>query len=462
MEASPALAALAAMRTAYDELAGLGLDTLTHPELLAVLGELETLCRQLPTQSHRILARLTAEASPVALGATTWRDVLTGRLRISRAEAGRRLAEASELGPRTAVAGQPLDPKLGATAGAQAAGAIGAEHVRIIRAFFERLPSWVDLTTREQAEATLVRAAVGLDPDALRKAAERLLALIDQDGPAPDDAERARRRHLSIGRQGADGMTPAQGLLDPQARATLDAIMAKWAAPGMCNPDDATPCITGTPSQEQITGDTRTLGQRQHDALTAIGRSVISSGDLGQHNGLPVTIIVSTTLQELESATGHAVTGGGTLLPMSDVIRMASHARHYLAIFDKKHAEVPLYFGRAKRCASPGQRIVLHARDRGCTHPGCTVPGYGCQVHHIEGWVKDHGQTDIDVEVLACGPHNRLAEQGWQVRIRNDGAVEWIPPPPLDTGQTRINTYHHPDRTLVDLESEREDGPDAA
>ena len=247
MEASPALAALAAMRTAYDELAGLGLDTLTHPELLAVLGELETLCRQLPTQSHRILARLSAEASPVALGATTWRDVLTGRLRISRAEAGRRLAEASELGPRTAVAGQPLDPKLGATAGAQAAGAIGAEHVRIIRAFFERLPSWVDLTTREQAEATLVRAAVGLDPDALRKAAERLLALIDQDGPAPDDAERARRRHLSIGRQGADGMTPAQGLLDPTGPGHPRCHHGQVGRPGHVQPRRRHPVHHGHP-----------------------------------------------------------------------------------------------------------------------------------------------------------------------------------------------------------------------
>ena len=32
----------------------------------------------------------------------------------------------------------------------------------------------------------------------------------------------------------------------------------------------------------------------------AMGRSVLSSGTLGQHNGLPATIIVTTTLQELE------------------------------------------------------------------------------------------------------------------------------------------------------------------
>ena len=256
-------------------------------------------------------------------------------------------------------------------------------------------------------------------------------------------------------------MTPVHGLLDPQARATWEAIAAKWAAPGMCNPDDSEPCIKGTPSQEQISGDTRSVGQRQHDVLTAIGRSVLASGELGQHNGLPVTVIVSTTLQELQSAAGCAVTAGGTLLPMSDVIRMACHAHHYLTVFDE-HTGQALYLARSRRCASPAQRIVLHSRDRGCTAPGCPVPGYGTQVHHIAGWAKDNGQTNIDVEVLACGPHNRLAEHGWTVRINATGHVEWIPPPDVDTGQARTNTYHHPDRILKDPEPEREDGPDAA
>ena len=71
-------------------------------------------------------------------------------------------------------------------------------------------------------------------------------------------------------------------------------------------------------------------------------------------------MIVSTTLNELESGRGQAVTGGGTLLPMSDVIRLASHAYHHLVIFDR-HTEIPLYLGRTRRTASAGQRIVLHA-----------------------------------------------------------------------------------------------------
>ena len=166
----------------------------------------------------------------------------------------------------------------------------------------------------------------------------------------------------------------------------------------------------------------------------AMGRSVLASGTLGQHNGLPATIVISTTLKELESGAGQAVTAGGSLLPMPDVIRMASYAHHYLVIFDN-HTRLPLYLGRSKRIASSGQRIVLHARDRGCTFPGCTVPGYGCQAHHGKrGWSKG-GQTNIDEEVLACGPHNLLVEEGgWTTRIRKDGRIDWIPPPHLDTG----------------------------
>ena len=102
-------------------------------------------------------------------------------------------------------------------------------------------------------------------------------------------------------KQGPDGMSKISGLLDPEARATLEAVFAKWAAPGMCNPDDQSPYVTGTPGQAAIQGDTRSLGQRNHDGLTAMGRAVLASGQLGRHNGLPCTIIVSTTLKELGS-----------------------------------------------------------------------------------------------------------------------------------------------------------------
>jgi hypothetical protein len=116
-----------------------------------------------------------------------------------------------------------------------------------------------------------------------------------------------------------------------------------------------------TPAPEVIDGDYRSTAQRNHDALNAAARALPASGDLGKHNGLPASIIVTTTLRELEAAAGTGLTGGGTLLPMSDVIRLARHAHHYLCIFDHGKA-IGLY--HSKRLASPGQRIVLYAKDR--------------------------------------------------------------------------------------------------
>ena len=118
----------------------------------------------------------------------------------------------------------------------------------------------------------------------------------------------------------------------------------------------------------------RSPAQRNHDPLKAMGRSVLTSGQLGQHNGLPATIIVSTTLPELESGCGQAVTATGSLLPMPTVIKMASHAYHFLTIFDKDTGRA-LHLGRTRRIASADQRIVLHARDRGCTRPAAPWPG---------------------------------------------------------------------------------------
>ena len=184
---------------------------------------------------------------------------------------------------------------------------------------------------------------------------------------------------------------------------------------------------------------------------------MLASGKLGQHNGLPASIVVTTTLQELEAAAGRGLTGGGTLLPMSDVIRLARHARHYLAIFDKGK---PLALYHTKRLASPGQRIVLYAKDRGCSAPGCTVPGYYSEVHHVTDWAICR-RTDINDLTFACGPHHRLLKPGsWTTRKNAKGDTQWIPPPHLDKGQPRTNTFHHPEKLLPDGDGDDGDGDD--
>jgi hypothetical protein len=417
-------------------------DALTTPERLALLEGCEWIRRCLPAVEHPLINQLAEQADASELGGKL-APALANRLRISRAEASRRIHEATDLGERTALNGEPLPPVLEATAAAQRNGQIGTGHVAVIRGFFHRLPDFVDVETRAQAEAQLAHLAGEHRPDELAKLADKLTDCLNPDGDFTD-VDRAKRRGITIGKQDLDGMSPISGYLTPEARATIDAVFAKLAAPGMCNSVDDTPCTSGTPSETAVQGDTRSAAQRNHDALLAAARALLASGDLGQHNGLPASIIVTTTLQELEAGAGKALTGGGTLLPMSDVIRLAAHAHHYLAIFDKGRA-LALY--HTQRLASPAQRIVLYAKDRGCSFPGCSVPGYLCEVHHCHRYAT-HPVTDINELTFGCGPNHKLAEQGWTTRKNSRGDTEWIPPPHLDHGQPRVNTFHHPEKLL--------------
>ncbi len=442
--------AMANLCAAYDAFDACDFDSLTAPEVVSMIDDYQTLACRMPTQWHRLLTRLQAETTPAQMGAKSWNEVLRIRWRMSTTEASRRLHEAADLAARSSLVGQPMEPVLPAVAAAQSAGLITGEHVTAIRDAIKAVPSWVDTITRAQFEVDLVRVAVGVGPKELRETAALRLFLLDQDGREPDDAERARKRRVATGRQGRDAMTPLMADLTPQAWAVWEVIFAKYAAPGMCNPADEEPCTSGTPTQAQIDNDDRTLAQRQHDAMLVVGRIALMSGELGNLNGLPVSVIIRTTLQDLESRAGIGVTGGGTTLPIADVITMGAHAHHNLAVFDGVTGQA-LALYRTKRVASPSQRIMLIARDGGCTKPCCTVGAYGCQVHHAsQDWAKG-GNTNVDDLTLACGTDNRLVDGdgGWQTTINTRGECEWTPPPALDHDQSRINYYHRPEALLT-------------
>lgn len=296
----------------------------------------------------------------------------------------------------------------------------------------------MDVSTRQAAEADLAGKAAQYRPDELARYAQRVMDWLHPDGDLTD-TERARKRGITLSNQQYDGMSRLSGYLTPQARATFEAVLAKLAAPGATNPDDHTPVIDTTPDAAAIDRDTRSQAQRNHDGLLAGLRALIASGKLGQHNGLPVSIVVTTTLTDLQTGAGKGFTGGGTLLPMADVIRMTSHAHHYSpasgrypqAIFD--HG-TPLALYHTKRLASPAQRIMLFANDRGCTKPGCDAPAYHSQAHHVTAWTST-GRTDITELTLACGPDNRLAEKGWTTHNNTHGhrMATTTPPRPRPT-----------------------------
>ncbi|MFZ0834496.1 MAG: DUF222 domain-containing protein, partial [Mycobacterium sp.] len=261
-------AALDRLEAAIDAVGQLSFDAVPELDCVAVLDRLMTIVRKVSASQYELVNRLSERAVASDIGGPLAR-VLADRLSIRPGAARRLIKDAAQLGHRRAMTGERLAP-LWPTAAAQVrAGAIGAEHVSVIGDFFHQLPGFVSFAERERAEVMLGAMAADLRPDQLQKAAERMAALINPDGTF-SDVDRARKRGFRWGRQGSDGMSQGMLVADPQLRATLDAVIAKLGAPGMCNPEDADPTVDGEPGEAAVRGDTRSRAQRRHDALTAM------------------------------------------------------------------------------------------------------------------------------------------------------------------------------------------------
>jgi hypothetical protein len=107
-------AALDAQDAADAAIRGLDIDALSPAVRLRVLEQLEASRRRQVAASHDIIASLAREESADVGGPV--HKVIADCLRISYAEARRRLRDAEQLSPRLTLTGQQLPPELPATA----------------------------------------------------------------------------------------------------------------------------------------------------------------------------------------------------------------------------------------------------------------------------------------------------------------------------------------------------------
>jgi hypothetical protein len=419
--------ALDAIDAAHDLLRATSSDLAGNRFRADIAERLETQERVNRGLMYRIFAELADPPDDTGSIAQV-RSILWKRLRITPGEITRRFRLGARVRPRRSLTGETLLPELPELAAAVEAGSVGDDHIRSICRAVDVLPACVSPTDSAAAERTLVEQARHVDAGIVTKLGERIADYLNPDGLFSDE-DRARRRGLRLGAQGPDGMSRLSGLIDPEARAYFEAVDAA-VRPGRHNPNDTDAC------------DDRTPAQRCHDALKLCLETAIASGGLGVHRGHPVTVVVTTTLAALENAAGSARTGGGSRLPMRDLIALAAKSVHYLAVFDD-HTERPLYLGRQKRLATADQRLICYARDRGCARPNCLEPGYRCEVHHARAWARG-GRTDADELYFLCGNDHGMATRGEAETRVVRGRLAWTD----GTGPPEINHAHHPDELL--------------
>ena len=439
------MAALEAVDAAYSELAETCTDGVGAEFRMQVAVRLEAAGRRHLGLTYRLVGEICdpADGSPKR-GA---KARLARELRVNRGEVDRRAKLAARVrGRRVGLGPEVMDPELPRLAEALRDGLVGEAHIAEVCKAIDALPKWVSPVDKRWAEKKLVRHAKKQDPAFVAAVGRAISNRLNPDGVF-DEEDRKARRSVTMGPQGPDGMSRISGNLTPEARAYFEAISAA-VRPGHHVPDSDQIVV------DEAT-DTRSAGQRGHDAFVWGMRTALESGTLGQHRGSAVSVIARTTVQELEQAIramtdrgvpmpAPAMTGGGSWLPMRDLIAMAARGSlQYLAVFDG-HSERPLYLGRSRRIATADQRIICYARDGGCTRPGCTVPGYDCEAHHAPAWLPD-GATDADKVFFACGPDNQAEAIGdYRTIVTEQGRLGWSD----GTGPPEVNRLHHPEELL--------------
>jgi Domain of unknown function (DUF222) len=155
------------------------------------------------------------------------------------------------------------------------------------------------------------------------------------------------------------------GRLSNTVGAQLNAILDPLTTPRSTAIENQDGTIVDIPDQ-------RPQVQRLHDALEEACARLLKATDQPSVGGVPASVIVTISLEDLLAKAGLADTADGTQLTPDQLLRIADEAEICPTIIDQNG--VPLALGRSQRLASKGQTMALIASDAGCSFPGCTHP----------------------------------------------------------------------------------------
>jgi len=161
---------------------------------------------------------------------------------------------------------------------------------------------------------------------------------------------------------------------------------------------------------------------------------------LPQGGATGATLVVRFDYQTLVHGIKPATLSTGTRISAGQARQMACRMGLIPEVFDGK--TIPLDMGRTKRLFTPAQKLAIAARDRGCTAPWCDRPPEWTEVHHFRQPWAAGGTTNLADGMLVCShDHHVLHDQGWNIRLSDDGIIEWQAP---GTSHWQRNTRWNP------------------
>jgi hypothetical protein len=160
------------------------------------------------------------------------------------------------------------------------------------------------------------------------------------------------------------------------------------------------------------------LFQQQADALVAVARSFLGSGEDNKSNTADhyqVTVHVDE-----KALAGAPDENSKSDLPIETVRRLCCDSS-LVAATDDEHGNTK-DVSRKHRVVHTSLRRKLMSRDKGCRFPGCTHEKW-LDAHHVKHWA-DGGETTAENLVMLCSKHHRLLhEGGFEIKPGANG--EW-------------------------------------
>jgi len=405
---SPLVSAHTAMAAGLDALSAAVGPGASDAELLSALTICEGVTRRIDRLAVGVIADLDRRGVFLERGYRSPTAAVADLLGWDRFEARRRVVAAEQVCGRVGLDGQVLPARMPATAEMFTTGQVGLRHVETIaRVLASDAAGRLSPSVWAGAEAELADKATVYAPGELSAYGTRLVEVLDEDGPAPDERPPAQVNELNLARNRDGSGGRISGRFDDAA--LYDAI--------------ATAVDAGS---KPLSGeDDRSTPQRQAQALAEICGYVLDHADLPDTGGSRPHLNVLLSWEDLQAQTRAAMLDfGGTLSP--EALRMLACDAAVIPIV-MNGAGQPLDVGRSKRTIPDGLRRAVATRDRGCAFPGCGRTVSWCEVHHIRPW-QDGGPTCLTNCVMLCTAHHRLLHHpGWCVQIR-DGLPEFLPP----------------------------------
>jgi len=266
------------------------------------------------------------------------------------------------------------------------------------------------------ASHRLVREASELTVEQLAARAREARAALDLAGVPEREEELRDRRYLHF-MPLPNGNVGIRGEADPESAAILMGAVDAITAPRRGGPRfvDETDVVDGTDAPETVVDDRRTIPQLMLDALVEITK-LATLADTGKVLGKRrVGLRVHVAERDLRTGEGFAhIEGQTALVSVATAERIACDAGMVPLVFDEAGRVVNL--GRSQRLHSPRMRVGIAARDGGCIINGCDRPPGWCEVHHVNEWLRDDGETSVEDGVLLCRHHHMLVHnKAWRI-----------------------------------------------